>query len=187
MPPQIYKSNSSTLQQVDKITLKYGEYNKSGFTMAVVNTGNKDVTIAYPFASILGMVLNSENGTSVYLDHHGISSDNPFADDKLWSLTWPEVGSVTLKPGQSVVQYYTLSQPSDDNIREYYPPSGNYTISSVARLFGDVNGKCTIVYLWSNPAQIIIPPEKVPEFPFAVPILIISITSLLIFYRIKSR
>jgi hypothetical protein len=189
MPPQIYKSNSSLLQMpyVDKINLQYDRYNESGFTMAMVNTGNKDVTISYPFASILGMVLNSENGTSVYLDHHGIYSDNPFADDKLWSLTWPNIGSVALKPGQSVVQYYVLSRPSDVPSEYYhYPPPGNYTISSVVRLLGDIDGKCTMVNLWSKPINLtIFPSDKIQEFPFAVPILLVSIASLMIIYRLK--
>jgi hypothetical protein len=39
--------------------------------------------------------------------------------------------------------------------------------------------------LWSEPLQITILPEKVPEFSFAIPILLVSITSLIIFYRIK--
>lgn len=177
------------MQYVDKINLKYDRYNESGFTMAMVNTGNKDVTIAYPFASILGIVLNSENGTSVYLDHHGIYSDNPFADDKLWSLTWPNIGSVALKPDQSVVQYYVLSRPPDVPSKYYhYPPPGNYTISSVARLLGNINGKCTMVYLWSQPINLtIFPSDKIPEFPFAIPILLMGITSSIVFYRMKFR
>ena len=198
MPPQIYKSNSSLLQMqhMDKINLKYDQYNESGFTMALVNAGNKDVTISYPFASILGIILNSENGTSVYLDHHGIYSGNPFADDKLWSLTWPDIGSVTLKPGQAVVQYYILSQPPNSQMEhQHYPSPGNYTISSVARLLGDVDGKCTMVNLWSQPVPITILPEKyvendssttkIPEFPFAATVLLIGILSSIIFYRIK--
>ncbi len=191
MPPQIYKSNSSSLQiqHTDTINLKYDQYNKSGFTMAMVNTGNKDVAITYPFASILGIVMNSENGSSVYLDHHGISSGNPFADDKLWSLTWPNTGFTVLKSGQSIIQYYILSRPLDvpPEYYEYLPP-GNYTIATVARLLGDVNGTCSMVYLWSQPVQLtILPPEKVPEFPFAIPVFIISIASLIIFYRMKFR
>jgi hypothetical protein len=154
--------------------------------MAMANTGNKDVIVTYPFASILGLVMNSENGSSVHLDHHGIFSDNPFADDKLWSLTWPNTGSTVLKSGQSIVQYYTLSRPSD--VSSEYLLTGNYTISAVARLFGNVNNICSMVYLWSQPVQLeILTPEKIPEFSLAVPILLIGVVSAIVFFRTGFR
>lgn len=192
MPPQIYKSNSSTLQQVDKINLTYEQYNESGFTMALVNAGNKDVTIYFPFASVLGIVLNYENGTSVNLYPYGISSsDNPF--NSVQVLAWPSLGSTTLKPGQSVVQY-TLSLPPDTHFNYYrYPPPGNYTLSSVARVIGVVDDKCTMVYVWSQPIVFTTLSEdqstskKIPEFPFAIPILLVSFVSLIVFYRMKFR
>ncbi len=41
--------------------------------------------------------------------------------------------------------------------------------------------------LWSKPIQITVLPEKVPEFPFTIPILLIGIVSTITFYRMKYR
>ena len=47
--------------------------------------------------------------------------------------------------------------------------SGNYTISSYARFLGDVNGTCSMVYLWSKPIDLIITsPEQNSIIPHNV-------------------
>ena len=59
-------------------------------------------------------------------------------------------------------------------------------MAAVGEILGDVNGTCTRVFLWSQPIDLtIFPEEKVPEFPFAVTVLMIGIVSVIVFYRIK--
>jgi len=64
---------------------------------------------------------------------------------------------------------------------------GSYTLTAIGQILGDVNGTCTRVFLWSQPVDLtVLAQDKVPEFPLAVPILLISIISVIAFYRMKS-
>lgn len=54
-------------------------------------------------------------------------------------------------------------------------------------LLGDVNGMCTRVFVWSQPVDLVLGNTKSPEFPFAIPVLMISIVSVIVFYKIKFR
>lgn len=90
-----------------------------------------------------------------------------------YSWACPLVGNVMTLPsnastsGESYGQNIVLSSP------------GNYTIMSIAS-FGNIPSQTV---LWSKPIEI----SVVPEFPFAIPVLLLSITSLIVFYRMKFR
>ena len=118
-----------------------------------------------------------------------------------WPDTYPEgfvlggnpLRSETLKPNipnsvNAPPVIFTLDSP------------GNYTILSMAFIKFDSNDIVGFhgIPLWSKPLQITILPEKymqnetntsiqkIPEFPFAIPILLISVISILAFYKMKS-
>lgn len=189
--PHIYASDSAelTVQTLKKIRLEFGEY--TNFTLALTNVGNKTVEITHPFTDVLGVITNFENGTSVQntrIDQMQLTT----------MLEMPSFNTYKLKPGQSLVQYYDpfsdhLINPLSYPLHYMVPAPGNYTVASFTRFLGDVNGTCTMVYLWSQPVNLIVLPEgentnkEIPEFPFAIPILLVSITSLILLYRIKFR
>ncbi len=94
-------------------------------------------------------------------------------------------GKQTLQPGEHIsVPPWVVSM---------LPPkvyaSGNYTVLSVAVFaFGtQVNSLSSAEHLWSKPLRITILPEKIPEFPFAVSILLASFVSVIVSYRIRIR
>ena len=179
-PPDIYYSNSTelTVQAIKEISVK--SYEHKTVTFALTNVGNKTVSITHPFIDVLGTVINFENGRSVQkypIDQLPISGPIP---------EWPTFTNNRLEPGQSIIQYFVL--PYVDPLHDEATTPGNYTFTAFARFFGDINGTCQMVYLWSQPVDLtILPEEKIPEFPFAVPVFVISVTSLIILCRMKFR
>jgi hypothetical protein len=97
------------------------------------------------------------------------------------------IGSLKLESGKSIVSNAELFfQSTNTNLASSISP-GQYTLRAVGEILGDVNGTCTGVPLWSQPVDLtVLPEEKVPEFPFTIPILLAGITSILVFYRLKS-
>ncbi|HXX05874.1 MAG TPA: hypothetical protein VEJ68_03530, partial [Candidatus Bathyarchaeia archaeon] len=169
--PHIYSSDSSNLseQTSRKINIEWGTPNN--FTLALTNVGNETVTITHPFYGVLGMVVNFENGTSILRDR---IVDMPVTT----MMEMPEFSASELKQGQSLMQYSSLYWPTNINPNYGYTVpyfsnaivmSGNYTISSYARFLGDVNGTCSMVYLWSKPIDLIITsPEQNSIIPHNV-------------------
>jgi hypothetical protein len=182
--PGIYASDSPELAvpTLKKISVEFGE--PKNFTLAFTNVGNKTVTITHPFTDVLGTVINFENGSSVQKFRIDQMQVSPM-------LEMPNFNTYKLESGHSLVQYYdSLQHPFDPFSNYMVPASGNYTIASFARFLGDVNGTCSMVYLWSQPVDLVVDSDnkttiKSPEFPYAIPVLLISIISLIIFYRMK--
>ncbi|HET7336706.1 MAG TPA: hypothetical protein VFJ23_02315 [Candidatus Nitrosotalea sp.] len=151
--------NLTVINAINKTTFKAGE--NITVIPEFTSVGNRNVTISY-----CGQLF-----TTLTLDQFG-------------KIIWPQYAwacplfahGMTLEPNT-----LTSGESYGQNIALYTP--GNYTIISIASF--DYMSK-TIV-LWSKPLEIIILPEKVPEFPFAVPILLIGIVSVMGFYSIRFR
>ena len=180
-PPAVLKSDSKLLlaPTMKKISLEFSK--TTSFTEALTNVGNKTEDVAHSFYPLLFEVLYFKNGTM-------LPSYSAFVNNLPYSPgipEWPEITKTTLEPGQSILEHTDLTMlgwPNSD-----HPPPGNYTLKVFARVVGDVNGTCTTVFLWSQPVDLtVLPEEKVPEFPFAIPILLIGIMSILVLYRMKS-
>ncbi|MGI0102892.1 MAG: hypothetical protein ACREA7_09920 [Nitrosotalea sp.] len=123
----------------------------------LTNIGNHNVTIGYCGPLFVTLTMN-QSGKIV-------------SPQYAWACPLVSHG-ITLEPnistpGESYGQIITLHT------------TGNYTIKSIAS-FGDTSKQ---IILWSEPIQI----KVVPEFPFAAPVFIISIASLIIFYRMKFK
>lgn len=152
-------------QTTQKLTYKMGE--NITLDTELINIGKKTVEIAYckPW---IALEIKDQTGNEVW------------PNSQLACI--PEfLGKVTLQPGEHInVQPWVASM---------LPPSlhtsGNYTVVSVALFSFGVYNPNSVESLWSKPLQITILPEKVPEFPFAITIFLASITSLILFYRIK--
>ena len=171
--------NGGTLkidQHMEKTEYKSGE--RIWVSRELVNTGNKTLKIAYTSYGIF--------------ETYFINQANNMVMPKYGSYTTLLEGFeyITLKPGS-----YTLDNTTG-NKSYAYPPRytfsfvinvpGNYTIITGASLgVYDNTTKLVDGYVWSKPLQITVLPEKVPEFPFAIPILLISIASMIVFYRMK--
>jgi hypothetical protein len=84
--------------------------------------------------------------------------------------------------------FTTLDNPNPIFTTELNTP-GKYTVYTSAPIFVYDENMVQLGggLLWSKPLQITVLAEKIPEYPFAVPVLIISFVSLLIFYRIKFK
>jgi hypothetical protein len=139
----------------------------------LINIGNKTVEIAY-WEPAFFLEIKNQTGvvwppytTVAYIpEYHGIK---------------------TLKPGE---QFGARPWTTPTGPTSYPPPiilsaSGNYTVLSVASLTFDTHTERidSLEPVWSKPLQITV----VPEFPLAVPIFLVSIASLIVFYRIKFR
>ncbi len=154
-------------QTTQKLAYKIGE--NITINTELINIGNKTVDIAYckPW---IALEIKDQTGNEIW------------PNSQLACI--PEfLGKNTLQPGEHLSE-----QPW---VASMLPPrvytSGNYTVVSVAVFtFGThTNNLDSVEPLWSKPLQITILPEKVPEFPFAIPVFIISIASLIVFYRMK--
>ena len=150
------------------------------FIPAISNIGNKTVNIAQ-FPNVpLGYVIEYKNGTSVD-DPYSIpitSAGSMETDDF--------TGTIKLEPGKSIVRNSEIFYANiNSNFTSSISP-GLYTLTAVGGILGDVNGTCTVELLLSPPIDFtVLPEEKVPEFPFAVTILLVSIVSTIVFYRVK--
>ena len=144
---------------LNKTTFKEGE------TITVIpevtNLGNQTVSIGYgPPLFVIEVT-----------DQHG-------------KIVWESGGihvlvafSMTLKPNMSSPGYVPAHGAMQKGIFTLTAP-GNYTITSIASFDGSAGSNLS---LWSKPLQITVLPEKVPEFPLAIPVLVLSITSMLIY------
>ncbi len=154
------------------------------FTQALTNIGNKTVTIIKPaYDDVSVIVINYKNGTSVYSHHDSFA--NFIYNGGI--MERPDLDSVELPPNFSLLTYVGSLTPRP--LFSHFSPLSpdNYTMASAARFVGDVNGQCSMVYLWSQPVELTVYPEgKVPEFPYALPILLIGFISVIIFYRMKN-
>lgn len=182
-PPNVYKSDSKLLLAPirEKISL---EYDKTGhFTEALTNIGNKTVNVTHPFGYLLSEAVYFQNGTMLPFYSYLINN-LPYS---YGVPEWPDIIGTELKPGQSIMVHEDPISVMSNLSNSPLPP-GNYTMKVFARVIGDVGGTCTTVFLWSQPVDLtILPPEKIPEFPFVIPILMISIISVIIFYKVKFR
>ena len=173
-------------QTTQKLAYKIGE--NIAINTELINIGNKTVEIAYcePWVAL---EIKHQTGNEIWPNSQ-LSCIPEFSGTKI------------LPPGEhlSVQPWGVTAAPST------FPPPrlsipGNYTVVSVAVFTFDVHAKnlSSIEPLWSKPLQIMVLPEKyveneinssmtkLPEFPFAIPVFIASITSLILLYRIKFK
>lgn len=165
-------------QTTQKLSYKMGE--NITINTELTNIGNKTVDIAY-----------CEPWVAFEIKNH--------VGDEVWPKSQlaciPEFSSKkTLQPGE----HFSVQPWGSRSGNVILPPSldnpGNYTVISVAVFTFDTSsrGLSSVEPIWSKPLQITVLPEKyvetaIPEFPFAIPVLVISIVSVIIFYRIKFR
>ena len=168
------------LHKLSSITYTMGE--TYYFITAISNIGNKSIDITQFPTVPLGYQLTYPNGTTV----EGIGSRSLSEGGSMEMANY--IGSVKLDPNKSIVENEELLfRSTNTNFVSSIIP-GSYKLAAVGEILGDVNGTCTRVFLWSQPIDItILQEEKVPEFPFAIPVLIASITSLIIFYRMEFK
>lgn len=156
-------------QTISKLEYKVGE--NITVHCALVNIGSNAITINH-LVPLLQSSVTYENGSAYF------------------PINYPYVligGDATIEPGNPITDPDCRPSPGD------YPASivkistpGTYNVTSFAYFtIHDNLAPISFEPLWSKPIQITILPEKVPEFPFAIPILLISITSLIVFYRMK--
>ena len=177
----VYNDSKVVLEQtIQKTTYKI----KENITVArgLVNMGNQNVTI-YHWNPVILTEAKYDDG------NHAWPPDNQGG----FVLGANALRNETLKP-QILNSVNTLPV----TLTLYYP--GNYTVISMAWIkFNSSNtGRFNGMPLWSKPLQITVLPEKyvqnetnssvskIPEFPLAIPILLIGIMSILVFYRMKS-
>jgi hypothetical protein len=157
-------------QTTNKTSYKSGE--EITIIPELINIGNKSVDIGYwepPFF----LEIKNEAGNIVW-------------PQSTWIAYIPEFhGTKSLKPGEQFSAKPWASPtshfPSGPQIILDSP--GNYTAISVATLTFDTHtGNIgSLEPLWSKPLQITV----VPEFPFTLLVLMIGITSLIVFSRMR--
>lgn len=151
-------ANLTVINLINKTTFRIGE--NITVIPELTNFGTHNVTIGYCGSLFVTLTI-----------------------DQSGKIVWPQYAwacplfqsSIILTPNSS-----TPGESSDQIITINTP--GNYTVRSIA-IFGDTSHNS--ILLWSEPLQITILPEKVPEFPVAIPILLISIILAITFYRMK--
>ncbi len=165
-------------QTAQKLEYKMGE--NITIIPELINIGNRTISIAYLEPAFF-LEIKNQTGDVVWPQSTRIG----------WV---PEYSGIktSLKPGE-----HFSGKPWGVTLRpDIFPPTirlsdpGNYTVISIGLFTFNTTHSVTagnLEPIWSKPLQITILPEKVPEFPFAVPILLISITSLIVFYRIRIR
>lgn len=167
------------LHKLSSVNYTVGE--RYYFVTAISNIGNKSVNITQFPTVPLGYQLTYTNGTVV----EGIGTSGISEGGSMEMADY--IGSIKLEPTKSIVQNLELFFGSTNTnfISSIIP--GSYKLTGLGEILGDVNGTCTRVFLWSQPIDLtVFPEEKVPEFPLAIPILLIGIMSILVFYRMKS-
>lgn len=127
----------------------------------VMNLGNQTVNIGYD-PPLFSIEVKDQHGKTVGLSGGGHLLVN---------------FGMTLKPNMSSPSY----APAGMQKGVFMLTSGNYSIISMASFYNFTNSTGSDLLLWSEPTQIAV----VPEFPFAIPILLISIVSVIVFYRVK--
>lgn len=153
-------------QTTQKLAYKMGE--NITISTELINTGNKTVDIYYDEPWV---ALEIKNQTGVVWPQSTIVAFIPEFH-----------GMTTLEPRE---QFGT--QPWGPNIFPKLSIPGNYTVTSVALFTFNTHTESSdsLQPLWSKSLQITILPEKVPEFPFTIPVFLVSITSLIVFYRMR--
>lgn len=161
-------------QTSQKLAYKIGE--NITINAELINMGNKTVEVAYcePWVAL---EIKDQTGNEVW------------PNSQLTCI--PEFyGKKILQPGEHIsIRPWGVTFAPYSFLQPKLSVPGNYTVMSVAVLTFDMNPKNigSVEPLWSEPLQIVVLPEKVPEFPFAVPMLLIGFVSVIVFYRIKFR
>ena len=162
-------------------SIKYTVGERYFFVPAISNVGNKTVNIAQ-FPNVpLTYVIEYENGTLM-------DDPYPFTLTAAGSMETDDfTGTIKLEPGKSIVRNSEIFYANTNTNFAPFMSPGLYKLTAVGGILGDVNGTCTVELLLSQPVDLtVLPEEKVPEFPFAIPVLLFSIMSILVFYRVKS-
>src|SRR5574337_59977 len=158
-----------TTQTLNKTQYNIGE--RVTVYPELTNIGNKSMDIYYLWDPFF-VVVTFQDGSIVWTDGPGLPP-----------MEFSYNRNQTLEPNIP----FTTKNPYPDDINSNFRPlvldkAGNYTISSVGDFY--VNDYTSHrVFLWSKPIQITV----VPEFPFAIPVFIIGIGSLVIFYRVRFK
>jgi hypothetical protein len=176
-------------QSIPKTIYKMGEpiiVNSSLF-----NTGDHNIVI-FHWTSGIATELKYNNGTTADVIGGNFILAGPMFED----ILKPGIPNPINLVHTTTVSPNTHSSPA----RFLIDKPGNYTLLSAIWMRFDSNNSSYIgIALWSKPLQITVLPEqyvqnetvstipKIPEFPFAVPVLIIGLVSLLVFYRIKFK
>lgn len=170
------QSSNYTIQNTHQIILDRFPH----VTIAMANVGNKSTNLYdYVYSSL---VINNKDGA--YVTSPMTSSPSTMEQPINPIMEWATYQSSYVMPSQSMGA--SSSFPLNSYIEDIKP--GNYTVSAVMALLGDVNGTCTRVFLWSQPVDLIVLNHaKSPEFPFAALILLVSIISAIAFYKVKFR
>lgn len=182
-----YDGGKIIINQIsDKLEYKIGE--TVTIKPQLVNIGDKNMTIIH-YSPLFATEVKYQNGSKAW----------PSLSQAVTMEPWTEV---TLRPGITLEENYSYQNLNP--IKLTIP--GKYDVRSVAYLtiydkekqsLKDAFLNSTYI-LRSKPLQITILPEnyenetnssmtKISEFSFAVPILLVSITSLILLYRIKFR
>ncbi|MDE1813839.1 MAG: hypothetical protein KGH87_00855 [Thaumarchaeota archaeon] len=151
--------NLTVINIINKTTFGIGE--NITVTPELLNHGNRNVTVSY--CGPLFVTLTTDESNKIVSPQYSWAC--PLFDNEI--TLKPNVPT----PGESYGHVITLHD------------AGNYTIQSIAS-FADPPNQ---VILWSEPVGIAVVSEKTPEFPFAIPVLLIGITSLIIFSKMKIR
>jgi hypothetical protein len=170
----LLQSSNYTVQKTHQIILDKFPH----VTIAMANVGNKSTNLYdYVYSSL---VINNKDGT--YITSTMTPPASMMEDQINPIMEWATYGSSYVMPGQSMGTIKSF--PMNGYIEDIKP--GNYTVSAVMALLGDVNGTCTRVFLWSQPVDLIVLDNtKSPEFPFAVPVLLIGVTSFIVLHRMR--
>lgn len=166
------------LHKLSSINYTVGE--RYFFVPAISNIGNKTVNIAQ-FPNVpLTYVIEYKNGALM-------DNPYPFTLTAAGSMETDDfTGTIKLEPGKSIVGNNEIFYANTNaNFASSISP-GLYTLTAVGGILGDVNGTCTVELLLSQPVDLtVLPEEKVPEFPFAIPVMLVGIMSILVFCRVK--
>lgn len=148
----------------NKTSFKIGE--KIAIIPSLVNAGNKSISIFYVPLLFL-YEIKDQNGNVVWLHLE-------------------DGGHVLEMPGATVILQPNLPHVATDKYIENMPvlyTPGKYDVLTMA--YFQLGGSAHYTSLWSKPLQITVLPEKVPEFPFTIPVLLISVASLIVFTRLR--
>ncbi len=151
--------NLTVINIINKTTFGIGE--NITVIPELLNHGNHNVTVSY--CGQLFVTLTTDESNRIVSPQYSWAC--PLFDNEI--TLEPNVPT----PGESYGQVITLHD------------AGNYTIQSIAS-FADPPNQ---VILWSEPISIVAVSEKIPEFPFVIPVLLIGIVFVIGFYRMRFR
>ena len=164
------------------------DYN--GSTLAITNILNKTTFKEGETITVIPEVTNLGNQTvNVYYDPALFYMDVKDQNGKI--VGWSGGGDIlvslgmTIKPNTSSPAYVLAGNAMQKGV--FTLTAGKYTITSIANIGNFGKPYYPRFYLWSEPVQITVLPEKVPEFPFASVVLALSIVSTIFLYQFKSK